>query len=482
MSNKLIFQHHSKPNAYMIHLLENEEREVKKNVNSKFLRSEKSGINIPSVAEIDVVRHFTNLSKKVFGVDNGIYPLGSCTMKYNPKMNEKAAANPKFTKMHPYSGESNAQGILKIIFELQNFLAEISGMDAVSLQPAAGAHGEFTGLLIINAYHKSRNDNKRNKIIIPTSAHGTNPASAALLGMQVIEVRCNDKGNVDLVHLESLLDDTVSAVMITNPSTFGLFDNGITKIQAMAHNQGALLYYDGANLNPMLGRIRPGDMGFDVMHFNLHKTFSTPHGGGGPGSGPIGVKKDLVKFLPLPRVIKKENEFSLQLESDSSIGRVRAFYGNIPAIIRAYVYIRQLGESGLKDVGAVSVLNANYLLQKLKKIFDYPFDNEPCMHEFVLTAKKFAKNGIRALDIAKRMIDYGIHPPTIYFPTTIPECMMFEPTETESRESLDSLIVIMQKIADEIETDPDKLKKAPHTTPVGRLDEVKAVKLQDLAY
>jgi glycine dehydrogenase subunit 2 len=474
MKEKIIFEYNSNSTAYVKPIAKT------KFIDEKYL-SDKSK-NLPKTSEIDVARHFTNLSRQAYGVDTGMYPLGSCTMKYNPKINESIASSEILNNLHPYADENMSQGILEILYKSEYSLCQISGMDAVSLYPSAGADGEFTGLLVIEAYHRKNNDLKRDKILVPKSAHGTNPASASVLGKKVVEINTDETGCVDLKHLEEVLDDTVSCLMLTNPSTFGLFENNILKISKMIHDKGALMYYDGANLNPLLCSIRPRDMGFDVMHFNLHKTFSTPHGGGGPGSGPIGVVEKLKEFLPNPRVIKENNNYKLSFDSKNSIARIRPYFGNILVIVRAYVYILSLGYQGLKKAGDLSRLNANYLLKSVKHLFDYPFGDKMCWHEFVVSAKKFSKKNIKALDIAKRLIDYGVHPPTIYFPINIPEAMMFEPTETESKESLDNLVKILEKIVQEIETDPEFVHNSPHNTDIKRLDEVKAVKELDVVW
>ncbi len=430
--------------------------------------------DLPQISEVDLVRHFTNLSKKVYGVDNGIYPLGSCTMKYNPKISEKIASYQEFNNLHPYTEIASMQGSLRITFELEKMLAEISGMDAVTLEPCAGAHGEFTGLLIIDKYHKSRGDFKRKKVILPDTAHGTNPATCAVLGFEVEEIKTDEFGNVNLDILRNSIDETTAAFMLTNPSTLGFFEENILEIAKIAHEKGALLYYDGANLNALLGLAKPGEMGFDVMHFNLHKTFATPHGAGGPGAGPVGVKDFLKEFLPNPRINFDGEKYFIELENAKSIGRVRSFFGNFQVLLKAYIYILILGSDGLKKSSEIAILNANYLLAKVKKIFEYPFGDKTCMHEFVVSAKNL--KDVKAVDIAKRMLDFGVHPPTIYFPLIVAESMMFEPTETESKENLDELAKILEVVKTEIEMDGQKLKNAPIQTPIGRLDEVKAVK------
>lgn len=444
----------------------------------QFLRT--TPADLPEVSEIDLVRHFTQLSQKNHGVDSGFYPLGSCTMKYNPKINEDLAALAGLTNLHPYQGDESTQGALKILKETEEFLAEIGGMDRVTLQPAAGAHGELTGLLIIRAYHQSRGD-QRKKILVPDSAHGTNPASAALAGFEVVEVPSNAKGCVDIEHLRELVDKETAALMLTNPNTLGIFEENITAIAEIVHQAGGLLYYDGANSNAIMGITRPGDMGFDVMHFNLHKTFATPHGGGGPGSGPVGVKKDLVPFLPYPTVERKEDKYCLDYQRPQSIGKVRSFYGNFSVIVKAYCYLRSLGAEGIKAVSENAVLNANYLMQALKEDYLLPH-NQLCKHEFVLSGKNFKEYGVKTTDIAKRLLDFGYHPPTIYFPLIVEEALMIEPTETESKETLDEFIAVMKKIAQEAKENPELLKEGPHETMIGRLDDVLAARKPVLRY
>jgi len=435
----------------------------------------KTAPELPEVSEVDVIRHYTNLSRRNYGVDSGFYPLGSCTMKYNPKINEDIASIEGLAQMHPLQDPQSAQGNLEILYNMDRYLSEILGMERVTLQPAAGAHGEMTGLMIIKAYHMHRNDSKRVKIIVPDSSHGTNPASAALAGFEVVHIPSDERGCVDIKALESILDDTVAGLMLTNPNTLGLFEEDILKISEMVHACGGLLYYDGANMNAIMGIARPGDMGFDIAHVNLHKTFSTPHGGGGPGSGPIGVIKELVPFLPVPVIEKVNDSFVPDYDRPLSIGKVKSFYGNFGVILRAYSYIRTMGAQGLKAVSQAAVLNANYIRKKLEDYYEIPY-NRTCMHEFVLSAQKQAKSGVTALDIAKNLLDEGIHPPTIYFPLIVQEAMMIEPTETESPETLDNFIAIMQGLAIKAQEDPESLKDAPKTTYVSRLDEVKAAR------
>jgi glycine dehydrogenase subunit 2 len=430
---------------------------------------------LPEVYEVDVIRHYTALSRKNFGVDNGFYPLGSCTMKYNPKINEDVARFPGFAKIHPYQPEESMQGALELLYNLQRDLAEITGMDRVTLQPAAGAHGEWTGLMMIRAYHESRGE-KRTKVIVPDSAHGTNPASAAAAGFETVTIPSDSRGLVDLAALEAAAGPETAALMLTNPNTLGLFEENITEIARIVHEAGGLLYYDGANANAIMGITRPGDMGFDVVHLNLHKTMSTPHGGGGPGAGPVGVKEHLAPFLPRPTVARRDDgSFYLDFGGAESIGRVKAFYGNFGILVRAYTYIRTLGPEGLKRVSENAVLNANYMLKRLAPYYEVPF-NRPCKHEFVLSGSRQKKRGVRTLDIAKRLLDFGYHPPTIYFPLIVDECMMIEPTETESKETLDGFIDVMIRIAGEAEENPEHVKNAPYTTIVKRLDETLAAR------
>ncbi|MEK6264061.1 MAG: aminomethyl-transferring glycine dehydrogenase subunit GcvPB [Clostridium sp.] len=430
---------------------------------------------LPEVSELDVVRHFTLLSNKNFGVDTGFYPLGSCTMKYNPRINEDMASLSKFTKLHPYQSQKTVQGALRVIHELGEQLAEIAGFEAVSLQPAAGAHGELTGLMVIKAYHEKRGDLKRTKIIVPDSAHGTNPASATVAGFDIIEIQSDANGAVDIEKLKAVLSDEVAGLMLTNPSTLGLFEKNIAEVAKLVHEAGGLLYYDGANMNAIMGKARPGDMGFDVCHYNLHKTMSTPHGGGGPGSGPIGVRKDLAEFLPSPVVSKKDGSYYLDYDRPYSIGKVKSFYGNFGVMIKAYTYILSMGAEGLKKASEFAVLNANYIRVKLKNHYKLAID-EICMHEFVLDGLIDNEHHVTTLDVAKRIMDYGYHPPTIYFPLIVHEALMIEPTETEKLETLDEFIDVMIKIAEEAKENPDLVKSAPHNTEIKRLDEVKAAR------
>ena len=431
---------------------------------------------LPEVTEVDVIRHFTNISRKNYGVDQGFYPLGSCTMKYNPKLNEDVSKLQGFCALHPYQPEYQVQGALKAAYDLQQYLCEITGMSGATLQPAAGAHGEMTGIMIIKAYHESRKDTKRTKMIVPDSAHGTNPASAATAGYDVVQVRSDDKGLVDIEVLASMMDEETAGLMLTNPNTLGLFESNIKEIAKIVHDKGGLLYYDGANLNAIMGIARPFDMGFDVVHLNLHKTMSTPHGGGGPGSGPVCVKEELIKFLPRPVVCKKNDIYYLDYDRKDSIGRVKAFYGNFLVCIKALTYILTMGPEGLKQASETAVLNANYIMAGVKDNFIIPYDRF-CMHEFVLSGNdQKEKYGVSTLDMAKRLLDYGYHPPTIYFPQIVHEGMMIEPTETENKETLDKFIEVMNKIAQEAIEDSDLLHNAPHNTYVRRLDEVTAAR------
>ena len=432
---------------------------------------------LPEVDELTVVRHYTNMSNNNFGVDTGFYPLGSCTMKYNPKINEEMAAHPQFTALHPLQNVETVQGALAAYYQLQRSLSEIAGMAEFTLNPFAGAHGELTGLMVIRRYHESRGDAKRTKIIVPDSAHGTNPASAAVCGLDVVEVKSKPDGRVDVEDLKPLLDDTIAGMMMTNPNTLGLFENNIAEIAKLVHDCGGLMYYDGANLNPMLGKCRPGDIGFDVMHINLHKTFSTPHGGGGPGSGPIGVREGLEQFLPNPRVTCEFDEdgmvdYKIEM-GEESLGCISGFLGNFGVMMRALAYIVTLGSDNLKWVGPLATLNANYIKESLKDCYELPIEGV-CKHEFVFDGLKDKSTGVTTLDVAKRLLDYGYHAPTIYFPLLFHQALMIEPTESESKETLDGFIAVMRKIAQEAAENPELVKTAPHSTPVQRLDDTKA--------
>jgi glycine dehydrogenase subunit 2 len=435
---------------------------------------------LPEVTEVDLARHYQRLASVNFGVDSGFYPLGSCTMKYNPKVGEVACRLPGFAGVHPYQPESTVQGMMELLWWLAQALGEIAGLPHVTLQPAAGAHGEFTGLMCIRAYHTANGD-ARTRVVIPDSAHGTNPATVATCGYEVTTVPSDERGGVDLEALRGALGTDVAAIMLTNPNTLGLFDENIAEITRLVHECGALAYCDGANLNAVLGKARPGDMGFDAMHINLHKTFATPHGGGGPGAGPVAVNDLLAPFLPGPRVVWSEDAFRF-VTPERSIGRVRSFCGNVGVAVRAYAYIRAIGGEGLREVAEQAVLSANYLKERLKGVYELPYDR-PCMHEFVLSGRRFKReHGVRTLDIAKRLLDHGVHPPTIYFPLIVDEAIMIEPTETESLETLDRFVDAMLEIASEAVSDPQLLHDAPTTTPVRRLDEARAVKQPELAW
>ncbi len=438
-------------------------------------------LRLPQIAETDLIRHYTGLAKKVYGVNNGFYPLGSCTMKYNPRINEEIAALPGFAKIHPLQPEHTVQGCLEVFSLAEQYLCEITGMDQMSFQPAAGAHGEFAGLLLIKAYHEARKDNKRTKIIVPDSAHGTNPASATMAGYTVISVPSTEDGHVDLEKLEAVIGEDTAGLMLTNPNTGGLFEKHILEITEKIHRVGGLVYYDGANLNAIMGIVRPGDMGFDVMHLNLHKTFSTPHGGGGPGSGPVGCKNHLAPYLPLPK-IKKGESYRFDETDTESIGRVKAFYGHFLVVVRALTYTLTLGRGGIREVAENAVLNANYMMSQLSDIFEMAYD-ERCMHEFVISLEKLKKeSGVSALDFAKAIIDDGMHPPTMYFPMIVHEALMVEPTETESVDTLNEAVAVYRKIYERALKDSDALHQAPVTTPVRRLDEVGAARNPKLAY
>ena len=440
---------------------------------------------LPELNEPEVVRHYVNLSQLNFAVDTGFYPLGSCTMKFNPKLNEWAARLPGFASLHPLAPDEVAQGTLQMLWELEAALVEISGMRAVTLQPAAGAQGELTGILMIRAYHRERGDTLRDEVLVPDSSHGTNPATASMAGFRTITIPSAPDGGVDVDAFRAALGPRTSAVMITNPSTLGLFETRIGELLDAVHEAGALAYMDGANLNAILGRFKPGEAGFDVMHFNVHKTFSTPHGGGGPGAGPVGVGEALLPYLPAPRVLREDDgSFRLERtgERPTSIGRLRSFVGNTGVLVRAYAYIRAHGDTGLREVSDDAVLAANYLKLRLAGTYDLPYDR-PCKHEFVASAASIKKRtGVRTLDIAKRLIDHGFHPPTIYFPLIVEEGMLIEPTETESVETLDAFAAALIEIAAEAETDPERVTSAPHTAPVRRLDEAKAARQPNLRW
>ena len=437
-------------------------------------------LGLPEVSEVEMVRYFTALSKLNYGVDTGFYPLGSCTMKYNPKWHEDIAKLPGFTEIHPYQPVDSVQGALQLMFELQCYLTEVTGMDAASLAPMAGAQGELASILMVKAYHQARGDKTKRKILVPDSAHGTNPATAAMSGFEIISMPSNGEGNLDLPSLKSMMNKEVAALTLTLPTTLGLFDPQIAEISQLIHQSGGLLCGDGANLNSVLGRVKFGDLGFDCVQLNLHKTFSTPHGGGGPGSGPVCVKSNLADFLPAPLVAKNGKGYKFTMPA-KSIGSLGAAYGNFGVMVKAYAYIRSLGAEGLKDVSENAVINANYLKEKLKAYYHLPYDRT-CMHEVVFSGKQQKAKGVHTLDIAKRLLDLGFHPPTVYFPLVVDEAIMIEPTETESKQTLDAFIDAMKQIAKEADENPDILHTAPHDTPVRRLDEVAAARKPDLRW
>ena len=476
--DKLIFEL-SKPGRCGYSLPANPWEKGTEEIPAALRRSEEA--NLPEVSELDVVRHYTNLSNMNFGVDTGFYPLGSCTMKYNPKINEEMAAMPGFKTLHPLQPDCTVQGALELYYNLNRSLSAITGMAEFTLNPFAGAQGELTGLMVIRQYHMQRGDLKRTKIIVPDSAHGTNPASAAVCGLEVVEVKSTPQGTIDIESLRPLLDDTIAGIMMTNPNTLGLFETEILEIAKLVHECGGLLYYDGANFNPLLGKVRPGDMGFDVLHLNLHKTFSTPHGGGGPGSGPVGVAAHLAEYLPNPRVTRSDDGMFHVTRNDVSCGQVSGFMGNFGVLIRAYTYILSLGKQHIRLAGPLATLNANYIKESLKDCYKLPIDTL-CKHEFVFDGLLDKSTGITTLDVAKRLLDYGFHAPTIYFPLLFHQAIMIEPTETESKETLDGFIEIMRTIAKEAIEDPESLHTAPHTTPVRRLDETTAAKNPILNY
>jgi glycine dehydrogenase subunit 2 len=437
---------------------------------------------LPELSEPELVRHFTELSTRTFGIDTGFYPLGSCTMKYNPRVNERLVALPGFRDLHPHQEPDGCQGALELMWRLERILAEITGLDAVTLQPAAGSQGELLGLMLIRAHHRERGEGERVEVIVPDTAHGTNPASVTMAGLTLVGVATDARGNVDLADLRAKAGERTAALMLTNPSTLGLFDEGIEEVTAAIHDAGGLCYYDGANLNAVCGISRPGDMGFDVVHINLHKTFSQPHGGGGPGGGPIAVRADLEPYLPVPVLVRRDDgSFDLERDRPRSVGKVRGFAGPFGVFVRSYAYMRAYGPR-LREMSEAAVLNANYLLARLREAYELPYDRT-CMHEFVLSARRLKRDhGVSALDVAKRLMDYGFHPPTIYFPLVVPEALMIEPTETEAKETLDAFADAMLAIAREAADDPQVLHEAPHTRPVRRLDEVRAVKQPILRY
>lgn len=441
----------------------------------------KDPIGLPQLSELEVLRHYKELSDRNFCIEKGFYPLGSCTMKYNPKVNELLASLEGFANLHPLQSDEDCQGALELMYNLQEKLKYITGMDAVTLQPAAGAHGELTGMMVIKKYFETKGETNRTKVIIPDSAHGTNPASAKMCGFDIIEVKSNERGQVDVEALKDLLDENVAAIMMTNPNTLGIFEEKVLEISKLMHDNGSLLYYDGANFNAIMGWTNPALMGFDVVHLNLHKTFATPHGGGGPGAGPVGVVEKLKDFLPTPIIEKNDNgTFTRNYNLPNSIGKVRSFYGNFGVLVRAYAYILMMG-SNLKLASADAVLNANYIKEKLKGAYDLPYD-EPCMHEFVLSGEKQHHQGVSTLGIAKRLMDENCHPPTVYFPLIVHEAIMIEPTETESKEVLDNFIEVMLKIAREIEENPEEVLKSPQNTPIKRVDETLAARQPNLTF
>ena len=443
------------------------------------IKIREENIGLPQLGELEVMRHYKELSDRNFCIEKGFYPLGSCTMKYNPKVNELLASLEGFTNLHPNTSDENAQGALKLMYKLQEALKKITGMAAITLQPAAGAHGELTGMMIIKKYFESINDNRK-KVLIPDSAHGTNPASAHMCGFEIVPVKSNDKGQVDIEHLRSLLDKDVAAIMMTNPNTLGLFEENVPEISKLMHENGSLLYYDGANFNAIMGYTNPYLMGFDVVHINLHKTFSTPHGGGGPGAGPVGVTEKLRDFLPVPVVEYDGNKYYRNYNLKNTIGSVKSFFGNFGVLVRAYAYILMMGKN-LKEATENAVLNANYIKEQLKKYYNLPYD-ENCMHEFVLTGERQKAKGVSTLNIAKRLMDGNTHPPTVYFPLIVHEAIMIEPTESETKEKLDEFIETMIQIAKEVDTEPEKVLTAPHTTPVKKVDETLAARHPDLNF
>lgn len=479
--DKLIFEvSEAGRKSYSLPELDVPEKDVKSLISEEYIR--KDELDFPEVSEQQVIRHYTNLSMKNYSVDRGFYPLGSCTMKYNPKINEQMARLDGFANIHPLQDEATVQGALRLMYELDKALCEITGMEKMSLNPAAGAHGEFAGITTIKAYHEARGDFKRNKVIVPDSAHGTNPATSAMAGCEIVEVKSDENGYVDLESLRAAVGEDTCALMLTNPNTVGLFDKNIKEITAIVHEAGGLCYYDGANANAILGHAKPGDMGFDVIHLNIHKTFSTPHGGGGPGSGPIGVKKLLEPYIPLPLVEKDGDRYYLEFDRKNSLGRLKDFQGHFGILVRAYTYILTLGADGLKEVSNMAVLNANYIQSMLEDDYNRVAKGV-CMHECLFAGLKDDANGeLRTLDVAKRLMDKGFHPPTVYFPLIVHEALMIEPTESETKETLDEFINAMKEIAKEAKENPELLKEAPHTTVVRRPDETLAARKPVLKY
>lgn len=472
MSRKTIFEK-SQPGQHAFSLPKDAQQWVQYQPQQALVRRE--SLSLPEISELDLMRHFSQLARDNVGIDTTFYPLGSCTMKYNPRINETCASLPGFTRCHPMAEPKMVQGCLQVIYDLVEVLCKICGFTAGTLAPNAGAQGEFVGISMINAYHQAHGDIKRTQMLVPDNAHGTNPATAAMVGYETVSIRSNSHGDLDLDHLKQVVSDQTAGLMLTNPNTLGLFSANIREVAQIVHDNGGLLFYDGANLNPILNIVRPGDMGFDVMHINLHKTFSTPHGGGGPGAGPVLCNDRLKPFLPIPQVIKKCDGYDVENMSPRSIGRISSFYGNFAICLRAFIYIMMHGQLGLRQVAEQAILNANYLKKKLGKLFTVPFP-QPCMHEFVLQATNYLDQGVKALDIAKRLLDYGVYAPTIYFPLIVKECMLIEPTETESKATLDHFVHIMESIVREIQNEPEIVKSAPHSTKVSRLDEVKAAR------
>lgn len=465
--------------AYSLPPLDVPSRPVEELLPAHLLR--RTPAELPEVSEPELLRHYVRLSQQNYSVDTGFYPLGSCTMKYNPKLNERVAALEGFRYVHPLQPEETVQGLLQLMYELGELLKTITGLADVCLQPAAGAQGELTGVLMVRAYHLDRGEPQRRKILIPDSAHGTNPASAAMAGFEVVTVRSNAAGRIDLADLERHLNEEVAALMLTNPNTLGIFEKDVLIIERLVHEAGALFYMDGANLNALVGLVRPGDMGVDCLHINLHKTFSTPHGGGGPGAGPVCVSERLQPYLPVPRIVLREGRYELNWDAPKSIGRVHSFFGNVGMFVRAYAYIRMMGAEGLSRVSRDAILNANYLLSRIRHVYRPPYSETP-MHEFVISLADFKRFGIRAMDVAKRLLDYGFHAPTVYFPLIVPESMLIEPTETESKQTLDAFADALLAIAREAETTPEVLRTAPHRTPVRRLNDALAARLLNVAW
>lgn len=445
----------------------------------KYLR--KTELPLPEISENEAARHFVRLSQLNYSIEQGFYPLGSCTMKYNPKVNEKTASLPGFLNLHPCSNDEHAQGAIRMMYELGEALKEISGLQGVSLQPAAGSHGEFTGIMLFRAYHRDRKDFARKNILIPDSAHGTNPASASIAGFNIVAVKSNDHGRIDIEDLKTKCNSETAGFMITNPNTLGLFEQDIVAIEQIVHQAGGLMYMDGANLNALLGIVRPGDMKFDCVHINLHKTFSTPHGGGGPGAGPICVSEKLVPFLPVPQIVRDGDFYRLNMDCPKTIGKVHSFFGNFGVLVRAFTYIMMHGPEGIPEISRDAIINANYLFSKLKGHFEVPYD-EFCLHEFVISGDKQKENGVSTKDVAKRLLDYGFHAPTIYFPLIVHEAMLVEPTESESIENLNSFADAMIAIANEAKETPEKVLSAPLNTPVSRVDDALAARQLDISY